>query len=55
MRCLDVFTRGLPATVGDFSEMYQNIVDLCRDVKRFSTNTKKKKGFQKKLPDLAVK
>lgn len=27
-----------------FSEMYQNIVDLCRDVKRFSTNTKKK-GF----------
>lgn len=54
MRCLDVFTRGLPATVGVFSEMYQNIVDLCRDVKRFSTNTKKK-GFSKKLPDLAVK
>lgn len=50
MRCLDVFTRGLPATVGDFSEMYQNIVDLCRDVKRFSTNTKKKKASRKSYP-----
>lgn len=48
MRCLDVFTRGLPATVDVFSEMYQNIVDLCRDVKRFSTNTKKKKKASRK-------
>lgn len=43
MRCQDVFSRGLLATVDVFSYMCQDIVG---DVKRFSTNTTKE-GFQK--------
>lgn len=51
MRCQDVFSRSLLATVDVFSSMCQDIVG---DVKRFSTNTTKE-GFQKKLPNLAGK